>query len=269
MHDATCGAQNCERRLHARGWCAMHYQRWRQYGDPLAGPAIVTECLRCGSPTARKVPNGPSPSYCSPNCRSMASYERRRDEISARKREGNRVLREATVKVCPQCSADFSPALSMKQRFCSEGCGRRWAKANNSKRCSIPDCGRAHRARGLCMKHYNETHGANRSRKGLPETRKRNLRIKTQRRRALMRDPSAEKVDRDVVGERDGWKCGICRKRVDNSIPWPNPLSPSLDHIVPLSRGGDHTYANSRISHLVCNMQRSNRGGGEQLALIG
>lgn len=119
------------------------------------------------------------------------------------------------------------------------------------------------------MKHYNETHGADRSRTGRPETRRKKLRIKTQRRRALMKDPDAEKIDRDVVGERDGWRCGICRKRVNNSIPWPKPLSPSLDHIVPLSQGGQHTYANSRISHLGCNMQRSNQGGDEQLALIG
>jgi hypothetical protein len=38
---------------------------------------------------------------------------------------------------------------------------------------------------------------------------------------------------------------------------------------MPLSEGGDDTAVNKRAAHLACNQQRSNRGGNEQLALIG
>jgi 5-methylcytosine-specific restriction endonuclease McrA len=103
---------------------------------------------------------------------------------------------------------------------------------------------------------------------GDPAKRRARLRIKTQLRRARMRDVEAESVDRDKVGERDGWKCGICRRKVDRSLAYPHPRSASLDHVVPLSQNGPHTYANVRISHLTCNLARSNRGGGEQLALV-
>lgn len=72
-----------------------------------------------------------------------------------------------------------------------------------------------------------------------------------------------------MVGDRDGWKCGICRRKVDRTLPYPDPRSPSLDHIIPLSERGPHTYANCRITHLGCNTARSNRGGNEQLALVG
>lgn len=30
-----CSVDGCERRSSARGWCHMHYERWRRHGDPL------------------------------------------------------------------------------------------------------------------------------------------------------------------------------------------------------------------------------------------
>jgi 5-methylcytosine-specific restriction endonuclease McrA len=69
--------------------------------------------------------------------------------------------------------------------------------------------------------------------------------------------------------DRDRWRCGICRKRIGKSFKYPHPRSKSIDHLVPLSEGGDDTAANKRAAHLGCNIGRNNRGGGEQLAMIG
>jgi len=79
------------------------------------------------------------------------------------------------------------------------------------------------------------------------------------RRRALMRGAGSEQVRLDDVVDRDGWRCGICGDGVDAGIAWPDPLSPSLDHIVPLSRGGSHTLANCQIAHLRCNISKGAR----------
>lgn len=38
MLDRTCAAPDCHRPVNCRGWCPAHYQRWKKYGDPLAGP---------------------------------------------------------------------------------------------------------------------------------------------------------------------------------------------------------------------------------------
>jgi 5-methylcytosine-specific restriction endonuclease McrA len=72
---------------------------------------------------------------------------------------------------------------------------------------------------------------------------------------------SYEFVRRDDIYERDSWNCGICGEPVDQEAVWPHPLSPSLDHIVPLALGGDHSYANTQCSHLRCNQAKQHRIG--------
>ena len=90
-----------------------------------------------------------------------------------------------------------------------------------------------------------------------------------QRRRAAKRGAEVEKFTSLEIFERDGWKCGICGRKVDPELTWPHPESASLDHIVPLSQDGEHSRANTRLAHLDCNIQRGDRGGNEQLSLVG
>lgn len=66
------------------------------------------------------------------------------------------------------------------------------------------------------------------------------------------RGARVEAVDRVAVAERDGWVCAICRRKVTRDN-W------SLDHVTPLSKGGEHTYANVVLAHRRCN---SIRGAG-------
>lgn len=71
--------------------------------------------------------------------------------------------------------------------------------------------------------------------------------------RRLQIEASPERFAPVEVFERDGWTCGICDLPVDPSAKWPEPDSVSLDHIIPLSRGGEHTRANTQCAHLYCN----------------
>lgn len=87
-------------------------------------------------------------------------------------------------------------------------------------------------------------------------------------RRARKRAAVVETVYRKKVFERDGWRCGICGHPVNQRLAWPHPRSPSLDHIVPLALGGEHSYANTQLAHLLCNV-RKRTGGEDQLRLIG
>lgn len=65
---------------------------------------------------------------------------------------------------------------------------------------------------------------------------------------------------------RDRNRCGICRKPVRAKT---GPMRPSMDHIIPLSRGGTHELANVQLAHYRCNLAKHNGGGGEQLLLVG
>ncbi len=65
------------------------------------------------------------------------------------------------------------------------------------------------------------------------------------------------------IGERDGWLCGICRDPAHLVVPArkrPDPLSPSVDHIVSLALGGTHTRSNVQITHWFCNLEKNMSG---------
>jgi hypothetical protein len=61
------------------------------------------------------------------------------------------------------------------------------------------------------------------------------------------------------IARRSCWRCGICGGRVRPSLAHPDPLAPSIDHIVPLAKGGDNTPENLRLAHLLCNTRRRDR----------
>jgi len=70
------------------------------------------------------------------------------------------------------------------------------------------------------------------------------------------------------IFERDGWICQICGQKINKRLKWPHPRSKSIDHIVPLIKGGADAPINIQAAHLRCNISK-NAGGGGQLRLIG
>lgn len=54
--------------------------------------------------------------------------------------------------------------------------------------------------------------------------------------------------------------CGICGKPVDFSLKWPHPLSKTIDHIIPVDRGGHPSdLSNLQLAHFTCNRQKSDK----------
>lgn len=79
------------------------------------------------------------------------------------------------------------------------------------------------------------------------------------RRRARHYGVPYEPVDRTAVFERDGWMCGICGLAVDRALSFPDRMSVSLDHVVPMARGGGHLEANTQCAHWICNVEKGAR----------
>lgn len=65
----------------------------------------------------------------------------------------------------------------------------------------------------------------------------------------------AESV-RISVFERDGWVCQLCGEPTDRLAGPNSDWFPSLDHIVPQSKGGGHDRDNLRTAHRWCNAVR-------------
>jgi hypothetical protein len=97
------------------------------------------------------------------------------------------------------------------------------------------------------------------------------LRVKARARRLRHAETWDGITDEEIL-ERDGWRCQIpdCKRRpIRKDLKSPHLRSKSIDHIIPLSLGGDDTAVNKRAAHLGCNMARGNKMAEEQLPLFG
>lgn len=217
------------------------------------------ECLHCGG--SLPPPSESLSSYCSRRCRGRASYERNREAVQRRIAEETARRAEArarTIKVCPVCEEEFSPRLTLAQKFCGDDCRRKAHPADSrSRTCTVEGCDRPHRAKGMCNMHYKAVLRAEGRIKNDPWSDRR--RANYHARRARKAQAPSDSILPFAVFERDGWTCGICDGSIDPELSWPDPMSASLDHVIPLAAGGSHTWGNVQAAHLTCNVSKGDR----------
>lgn len=138
-------------------------------------------------------------------------------ELDLRRVELIKALRTFAIykedKRCACCGKSFH-SLNARRIYCSDTCKHTQAFRNNPK---------SHSYRGRC------------------------------RRYGVRYDSS---VKREKVLERDRMTCQICGKRCDpNDKRWGTlgPDYPTLDHIIPLAKGGTHTWDNVQCACGMCN----------------
>lgn len=76
------------------------------------------------------------------------------------------------------------------------------------------------------------------------------------RKRRASRYGGVGQVDGDAAWQECGGFCALCDEPIDRTLPWPDPESASLDHILPLSKGGTHEQMNVQWTHLLCNLRK-------------
>jgi 5-methylcytosine-specific restriction endonuclease McrA len=86
------------------------------------------------------------------------------------------------------------------------------------------------------------------------------------RRRALRRGAVTERFRKAEIYERDRWICQLCHTKITKRS---GPDGPSIDHVIPLSKGGAHTRQNVVTAHLHCNTSKNNRPNVQQQRLFG
>jgi 5-methylcytosine-specific restriction endonuclease McrA len=173
----------------------------------------------------------------------------------ARYRRGCRCLpckAEHTIKCREYRAAMLDKHGSIASQVNRKGRPR---KGRSCDECGAPirsNAGNARDGRTLCAQHR----------------RRESLATHGQRRRARLADAFVEDVDRLRVFEADGYRCHICRKMTNPARQVPHPKAPTIDHVIPLGRGGTHEPSNCRTACFSCNSSKGDRGGGEQLLLL-
>ena len=88
--------------------------------------------------------------------------------------------------------------------------------------------------------------------------RKQTRRIGKAIRRARIRNATlVEAIDPISVFRRDGWRCKLCGCRTPKRLRGTtDDCAPELDHVVPLAKGGAHSYANTQCACRKCNQAK-------------
>lgn len=280
MSIIACSVNGCEKQAWSRGWCGMHYARWRANGT-VELPEKPKECRvkACRS----RLKAGQGKGFCNahyrryrrifvlPEC-SVNECERISQTKGLcgthysrllRKGDPNHRLQGEVVdgkRICPRCGVDkpldeYTYASSIPCKPCSAALTAEYRKHNpyqpvdrTEKICA---CGKMFMADKRRSRYCSADCKANfKNRDNWPHMNKR---------RASIRKAFVEKFDRLEIFERDGWQCKLCGYDIDPSVKFPHKRSATLDHIIPISKGGKHERSNAQTACHACNSAKGNR----------
>lgn len=232
------------------------------YGPRPGAPSRERTCEHCGATYQARWLNKPQ-RFCTPACRTRAS---RRTPLS---------------RPCKRCGTEFAiDAKNSRRTYCSATCAVEASRKARSCRIYIVDCGECGRPFVARPQHKKmcsaECRKARQARRYHDNPKYRNDIIASNHaRRANKLGLGDHRITLAYLIERDKGRCQmpVCqfrsRKVAALGAGKRNPRGPSIDHIIPLSRGGTHTLDNVQLAHLKCNRVKHNTGAGDQLLLIG
>jgi 5-methylcytosine-specific restriction endonuclease McrA len=178
------------------------------------------------------------PIYICVDCGAMLARKSTRCPDCAKERNRTRTRERANTKhkamakqfTCKECGIMFTPEYGVKRRvFHSDECADKYAhKAQLSSE-----------ARKECKR----------------------------RRRARKVNAFVSRVNTNDIFLRDHGRCQLCGKKIRRELKHPHPMSLTIDHIIPLSKGGTHEPKNVQIAHMICNSTKSDGSMHEQLRL--
>lgn len=65
-----------------------------------------------------------------------------------------------------------------------------------------------------------------------------------------------DEIDSLTLFEMHAWTCFVCKGEINKRLRMPNILAATVEHIVPLSLGGTHTWDNTAPAHAKCNFDK-------------
>lgn len=155
-----------------------------------------------------------------------------------------------TLCVCEICGKGelVKPSRKKSYKYCSKDC-RHKADSINKRGDNNP----------LWNGGVTATQASKNWQKKNPDKRRENG---ARRRARKANAPEVETIDRLYVIRRDESTCYLCKKKVE-------PDEIHLDHVMPLIRGGSHTYENLKVSCRFCNQSKHDKTLEEYLTWRG
>ena len=250
MSKRTCSVTDCETPSRSLGMCDTHYRRYKKFGttDKLktSRKSYDKTCAICGISFVAK---SASAKYCGSKCRVLA-------------RPGlpplycadcsKRIPNSKTS--APQGKARCSDCINGGRGYYIDERGGRWSHGGSAYsvgcRCSI-----CQEAQADAMRRYKKKvrveHGVS------PSTLfKRHYRERTGVRYRMAPKDWIEPDVRLSIYDRDYWICHLCSEPVVRNAHFNDDYAPSLDHIIPRSKGGTDEPENLATAHRICNSVR-------------
>lgn len=206
-------------------------------------------CKMCGAEFEQH-PRGRTKLYCSRTCSGRSLYK----------------PKPKVNKNCDACGNEFVTAKD-DQHFCSKNCRIKTnGQISNDKfkakmREIYPDgikrklcgwCGEVLEVpaqKTLASRKYHERCSI--------EAQRARYRIKTVKRQSKTTKPS--RLAADQVLREYGDKCHICNEEIDTQLPRTSRMGLTVDHVIPLSKGGSDELTNLRPAHWICNNRKSDK----------
>lgn len=246
------------------------------------------ECPYCTDP----IPEGRRSEYCSKQCRrSMkigyrpvsargklhgfcagckARFDRRTPKqlFCTNKCRTLHIKAMRPDKQCAICSSPFS--ASSTSNTCSPECRDKWREQRLTERKiasfgpprTCCQCSKVFTYDGVAFKKFCSRDCAEERSK---ETQKRH----GHNRRARIAGVAIEHFSPTYILKRDNYVCQACGVKTKPKEKPSHPLYPNVDHIIPISVGGEHSKKNCRCVCSSCNSKKCNKTLNDQLLLFG
>lgn len=230
----TCDVEVCDRPATKRQWCEGHYTRWRKTGSPGTSP-LRPQREHHYERGPCSVPECNLTEHCKGLCASHYVKSRKTGDAGT-----------APLGVMAR-AVDHGDGT----RTCN-ACGNRKPLDEYylAKNCTL---GR----RATCIECCRKT--GSRRRAATPYT---YAAISARRRARKATSEVDPTLTHEALRERDGDTCHYCGVLMDFEAGglgvW-NPRKASIEHVIPLSRGGAHTFENTVLACLECNIGKRDR----------